>query len=154
MATAVSKEICSICFETIEPLHIKTLPCRHSFHTDCISRWLESSKTCPLDRTLVTGVPQQLFVKFLGIDEGYPIPLEGLSCESSIAELAERVRKVQRSLFPLETMTAIQRLLYPINRLVLYGKCLEGEKTLLQSGFLPEACITILAFKALYGSKY
>lgn len=44
-------ELCSICMELYEKSHrIKTLPCKHSFHADCIDHWLAtSSVNCPLD---------------------------------------------------------------------------------------------------------
>ena len=30
-------------------------PCAHKFHVHCISRWLNESQQCPLDRRLITG---------------------------------------------------------------------------------------------------
>ncbi len=30
-------------------------PCAHKFHVNCISRWLNESQQCPLDRRLITG---------------------------------------------------------------------------------------------------
>ena len=48
---------CAICLENmieenINPL-LFLLPCRHSFHNDCITAWLKKSSTCPLCRSVV-----------------------------------------------------------------------------------------------------
>ena len=47
-------ELCSICMERYsESQGVKTLPCNHTFHSDCINMWLSSaSLNCPLD-----GIP-------------------------------------------------------------------------------------------------
>ena len=47
-------ELCSICMERYsESQGVKTLPCNHTFHSDCIIMWLSSaSLNCPLD-----GIP-------------------------------------------------------------------------------------------------
>ena len=47
-------EKCSICWEPIGNLSRKTLICNHSFHSNCVNRWLESNSSCPLCRREVT----------------------------------------------------------------------------------------------------
>ena len=44
-------EVCAICMELFElSQELKVLPCRHSFHSQCIDHWLsQSSQDCPLD---------------------------------------------------------------------------------------------------------
>lgn len=47
--------ICSVCLDEYESGDKMTiLPCKHSFHTDCIVKWLtERQPTCPLCKTVV-----------------------------------------------------------------------------------------------------
>lgn len=47
----VMGELCSICMELYQATQmVKTLPCSHSFHADCIDHWLSAaSQNCPLD---------------------------------------------------------------------------------------------------------
>ncbi|XP_050223454.1 RING-H2 finger protein ATL63-like [Mercurialis annua] len=48
----VEEKECCICFEEFE-IHgkeIKSLPCTHMFHEDCIVEWLKKSHLCPLCR--------------------------------------------------------------------------------------------------------
>jgi hypothetical protein len=53
---------CSICFDTMSnngPL--RTTPCGHKFHSECLNTWLRTKNTCPLCRTQVQApviVPQ------------------------------------------------------------------------------------------------
>ena len=44
-------ELCSICMEAYQTTQMtKTLPCAHTFHSDCIDHWLSTaSQNCPLD---------------------------------------------------------------------------------------------------------
>lgn len=44
---------CTICLETIKTDNGVSLPCKHSFHEDCIDDWLEVSPTCPICRQTV-----------------------------------------------------------------------------------------------------
>jgi len=51
---------CSVClseFETNEK--VRTLPCSHFFHTDCIDRWLVVNKKCPVCRLHIDRDLQQ-----------------------------------------------------------------------------------------------
>mmetsp|Transcript_5127 Transcript_5127/g.7718 ORF Transcript_5127/g.7718 Transcript_5127/m.7718 type:complete len:112 (+) Transcript_5127:12-347(+) len=43
---------CSICMEVHESGLV--LPCKHSFHTECILPWLHSSNKCPNCRNVIT----------------------------------------------------------------------------------------------------
>jgi len=48
---------CGVCLAAFSPdLEVVRLPCRHAFHTECISRWLtEFRSTCPLCAAPVKG---------------------------------------------------------------------------------------------------
>jgi len=42
-------EHCSICYENMNFKELfRTLPCCHSFHTNCIDNWIISNSTCPI----------------------------------------------------------------------------------------------------------
>ena len=41
---------CSICYEKINKTNIYESKCNHSFHVNCIEKWLERYNTCPLCR--------------------------------------------------------------------------------------------------------
>lgn len=42
---------CSICQESIDVGHtVYKLPCRHVYHVDCVTQWLQQNHTCPLCR--------------------------------------------------------------------------------------------------------
>ncbi|KAF5183736.1 hypothetical protein FRX31_026676 [Thalictrum thalictroides] len=46
-----SGEVCAICLNNMkEDEEARTLGCNHSFHIDCISKWVERQTTCPLCR--------------------------------------------------------------------------------------------------------
>ena len=46
--TQDEEEECSICLTSYQQKDmLRTLPCGHSFHKDCIDRWLEQSTSCP-----------------------------------------------------------------------------------------------------------
>jgi hypothetical protein len=43
------KQRCLVCQERIKAGdELRTLPCIHSFHSQCVDQWLNSSKTCPV----------------------------------------------------------------------------------------------------------
>lgn len=47
----VRESSCMICFEEFEGgMEVTRMPCMHVFHGDCLTRWLESSRLCPLCR--------------------------------------------------------------------------------------------------------
>ena len=41
---------CNICLSHYEIKidQLRVLPCKHSFHTDCIDKWFEKKKRCPI----------------------------------------------------------------------------------------------------------
>ncbi|CAO3575134.1 unnamed protein product [Mortierella alpina] len=48
-------ENCTICLQTYDILDLlRTLPCRHGFHVECIDTWLQTSAQCPICRQEVT----------------------------------------------------------------------------------------------------
>ncbi|XP_015596259.1 E3 ubiquitin-protein ligase RNF181 [Cephus cinctus] len=48
--THVSRQ-CPVCLKEFEIGNlVKTLPCRHTFHKECIVPWLEKTNSCPLCR--------------------------------------------------------------------------------------------------------
>lgn len=54
---------CSVCLLEIEEEDKSSrLPCSHQFHNDCITRWMEQSRTCPLCRD---GVNHHIWVSVL-----------------------------------------------------------------------------------------
>ncbi|KAL9949306.1 hypothetical protein D7B24_005555 [Verticillium nonalfalfae] len=58
VARASSYVVCVVCLETLEDSDlIRTLPCRHIYHSECITQWfLNKHDTCPLCK--VHYVPQ------------------------------------------------------------------------------------------------
>ncbi|MFH0898084.1 MAG: RING-H2 finger protein [bacterium] len=60
-------EICSICLDDFSPgQRVGTLSCndKHFFHVECIYKWLETSKTCPLCRASGVIVSKQHSVPY------------------------------------------------------------------------------------------
>ena len=45
-----SNEGCSICLEPLSTSPIRELACKHSFHKQCIDRWVHTALTCPMCR--------------------------------------------------------------------------------------------------------
>ncbi len=45
---------CAVCLEPHEA-RASALRCGHTFHAECIARWLERARTCPMCRADVTG---------------------------------------------------------------------------------------------------
>nr|XP_019710340.1 E3 ubiquitin-protein ligase RNF115-like [Elaeis guineensis] len=47
----VREEECVICLEDfVAGAEVSTIPCSHSFHSQCITQWLEKSHLCPICR--------------------------------------------------------------------------------------------------------
>lgn len=66
-------EDCSICLENLN--HHKeeyTLNCNHSFHKECLTKWLDVSLVCPLCRSSVKITPE--------IDEEHVKNLKKIAC--------------------------------------------------------------------------
>mmetsp|Transcript_10392 Transcript_10392/g.19724 ORF Transcript_10392/g.19724 Transcript_10392/m.19724 type:complete len:267 (+) Transcript_10392:317-1117(+) len=43
------KHQCSVCLDDFQPqAELRTLPCMHIFHVECIDEWLTKSATCPI----------------------------------------------------------------------------------------------------------
>ncbi|GJN11787.1 hypothetical protein PR202_ga30025 [Eleusine coracana subsp. coracana] len=65
-----SSEECRVCLSRIRAGEAtRRLPCRHTFHRDCVDRWLQTSckRTCPLCRVyVVDGDRRPVAVKRAG----------------------------------------------------------------------------------------
>lgn len=58
---------CSICMDAITSENGGLLACKHSFHTDCISMWVnQDSSQCPICRA---NIDDSMFVKINGMDK-------------------------------------------------------------------------------------
>ena len=45
---------CCVCVEAVEPGNrMRSLPCKHCYHPDCIDRWLQMHRTCPMCKAVV-----------------------------------------------------------------------------------------------------
>ena len=47
---------CSICFDQIKDLEIYDLKCSHSFHCECIEKWVLNKQSCPLCRVKIDTI--------------------------------------------------------------------------------------------------
>ena len=53
-------EVCLVCTDDCEPGdELIVLTCHHSFHADCIKRWLKVNAVCPTCRARVTRVTRR-----------------------------------------------------------------------------------------------
>ncbi|KAL3118846.1 hypothetical protein niasHT_008193 [Heterodera trifolii] len=57
--TTPAKECCSICLSKIGP-KAKQIKCQHTFHEQCINRWLQENTTCPICRQSLTDAKQSV----------------------------------------------------------------------------------------------
>ncbi len=49
---------CSICLDDLDAEQSYTLNCTHTYHRDCITKWLHTTPNCPLCRSPVDADPQ------------------------------------------------------------------------------------------------
>jgi len=60
VSIAMQNEPCCICLVEIEKSQqMKTLPCLHHFHIECIDKWLQINACCPIDKKQVFQQEQQ-----------------------------------------------------------------------------------------------
>lgn len=68
------RAVCTICTELFDEARtVSATPCGHTYHADCLSRWLERILTCPQCRTRVTRgavLPKLYFSQPDGIPDG------------------------------------------------------------------------------------
>lgn len=54
----VASDMCSVCADSYQPYSVvRTLPCRHRFHMECIDRVFENDDRCPMCRHSVMASP-------------------------------------------------------------------------------------------------
>jgi len=52
---------CAVCMSSYDDDEIlRTLPCLHSFHRDCVDQWLRTNKLCPLCKTPIDVTTRRL----------------------------------------------------------------------------------------------
>jgi len=57
-----SQAQCTICLESIgTQQETRELPCKHSFHGECLYGWIRENPTCPNCRQAIDRVPQRDF---------------------------------------------------------------------------------------------
>lgn len=49
---------CSICLDNITDDTKKITQCKHTFHEECLTRWLHTNNSCPLCRTHIVHVSE------------------------------------------------------------------------------------------------
>jgi hypothetical protein len=53
-ATGGDDSTCAVCLEEPAPGElVRRLRCMHAFHVDCIDKWLEGSRVCPVCKMTV-----------------------------------------------------------------------------------------------------
>eukprot|EP00667_Euglena_gracilis_P034842 EG_transcript_61884 len=54
---------CTICLSGYEPgEEVRTLPCWHFYHRECVDRWLRRQRTCPNCKSDVTALVNEAVV--------------------------------------------------------------------------------------------
>jgi hypothetical protein len=51
---------CSICFDKIKDQEIYDLKCYHSFHCECIEKWIYNKQSCPLCRVEIDTIDKSI----------------------------------------------------------------------------------------------
>ncbi|KAF7102548.1 hypothetical protein CFC21_103664 [Triticum aestivum] len=69
--TAPSCVMCPVCLEDIHGGEmVRQLPaCRHLFHVECIDMWLDSHRTCPMCRCVISPPPPPMTAKASELEE-------------------------------------------------------------------------------------
>mmetsp|Transcript_13131 Transcript_13131/g.18888 ORF Transcript_13131/g.18888 Transcript_13131/m.18888 type:complete len:534 (-) Transcript_13131:1153-2754(-) len=107
---------CSICLDDYIPGEsvLRTLPCGHSYHTQCIARWLtERSSTCPLcklDLLPDENEEQQQQQQHDDVDANADTDVEMQPLETSNDELEDEADPSQPNLFYASFASMIVRL--------------------------------------------
>lgn len=108
--------LCTICTELFDGnCDVSAVPCGHTFHADCLLRWLETSLTCPQCRTRVTRkavVPKLYFSQPDAPNDGgtEPEPNE-LVNQLETAKLSLRQRDGDLSRMLAEKLSVEERLI-------------------------------------------
>ena len=55
--------VCAICLTGVEPDHNIKTKCNHSFHKDCLHKWLDIKENCPYCRNTLTLYHHELIVQ-------------------------------------------------------------------------------------------
>ncbi|KAK6734307.1 hypothetical protein RB195_017843 [Necator americanus] len=112
---------CVICTSTFVSNNIAALQCGHTFHFDCVSKWVERSKTCPNCRVRTT---ERQIIKHLFFDSpdefnstqliNSDVQVETLSIalekeRSDHLEAQEEVRKLKDSVSTLQAKLERER---------------------------------------------
>lgn len=85
--------ICSDFFENNEEVSIAAAQCGHTFHTDCLMKWLETSSTCPHCRKRVN---KNTVIKKLFFDVGEDAEEEVVDSDKLKNELSSMKLKLMQ----------------------------------------------------------
>lgn len=56
---ATEEKICAICLDALAIAKVRKLkPCKHEFHTECITSWAKIKSVCPLCKGPIEKIPQ------------------------------------------------------------------------------------------------
>ncbi|MBO9494021.1 SEL1-like repeat protein [Thalassotalea sp. G20_0] len=73
-------KVCSVCLDKIfPPSHpefngrriARAEPCKHIFHLECITTWLQNNLTCPLERSLIEVVIEEVVLTTLPLPRNW-----------------------------------------------------------------------------------
>jgi NACalpha-BTF3-like transcription factor len=64
-------EVCLICSESLGNCKIHTTKCSHSYHKECLDKWLISNNTCPICRTKIEEIDTNGTI--MGVSAPHPI---------------------------------------------------------------------------------
>ncbi|XP_003724488.1 RING finger protein 24 [Strongylocentrotus purpuratus] len=65
----MTNDACAVCLEEfILGERVGQCPCKHNFHTVCVSRWLDSHETCPICQTRVRPSRETERTRLVSVD--------------------------------------------------------------------------------------